>query len=154
MFDVASKVATRLKHLFTCKSVMSSFESMADNVNFGSVPVCQRVNAVKSVYCNPDVYFLANPFFTTVNLVRPVTIQNLTPLNSAHHFRRVFPSVRCPTSIPMNFSYQRHKNVTSFPLHGFIQAILMSGRRLKKFNLLIEFSNTIFIKKYFKAYWC
>ena len=36
---------------------------------------------------------------------------------------------------------------------GFIQAILMSGRRYKKLSLLIEFSNSIFIKFYFKAYW-
>ena len=36
---------------------------------------------------------------------------------------------------------------------GFIQAILMSVRRHKKFNLLIEFSNRIFIKFYFKANW-
>ena len=36
-------------------------------------------------------------------------------------------------------------------VQGFIQAILMSGRRHKKLNLLIEFS--IFIKFYFKAYW-
>ena len=36
---------------------------------------------------------------------------------------------------------------------GFIQAILMSVRRHKKFNLLIEFSIRIFIKFYFKANW-
>ena len=36
-------------------------------------------------------------------------------------------------------------------VQGFIQAILMSGRRHKKLILLIEFS--IFIKFYFKAYW-
>ena len=35
----------------------------------------------------------------------------------------------------------------------FIQAILTFGRRHKKLNLLIEFSNSIFIKFYFKAYW-
>ena len=35
---------------------------------------------------------------------------------------------------------------------GFIQAILMSGRRHKKLNLLIEFSNSIFMKFYFKAH--
>ena len=38
-------------------------------------------------------------------------------------------------------------------VEGFIQAILMSGRRHKILNLLIEFSNSIFIKIYFKAYW-
>ena len=35
----------------------------------------------------------------------------------------------------------------------FIQAFLMSGSRYKKLNLLIEFSNSIFIKSYFKANW-
>ena len=38
-------------------------------------------------------------------------------------------------------------------LQGFIQAILMSGRRHKKLNLLIEFSNSFFIKSNFKAFW-
>ena len=37
-------------------------------------------------------------------------------------------------------------------IQGFIQAILMYGRRHKKLNLLIEFSNSIFIKFCFKAY--
>ena len=36
---------------------------------------------------------------------------------------------------------------------GFIQAILMSVRLYKKLNLLIEYSNSMFIKFYFKAYW-
>ena len=36
-------------------------------------------------------------------------------------------------------------------MQGFIQPVLMSGRRLKKLDLLIEFSNPIFIKFYFKA---
>ena len=35
----------------------------------------------------------------------------------------------------------------------FIQVILISGRWLKKINLLIEFWNSIFIKFYFKTYW-
>ena len=35
---------------------------------------------------------------------------------------------------------------------GFIQAILMSGRWYKKLNLLIEFSNSIFVKFYFETY--
>ena len=38
-------------------------------------------------------------------------------------------------------------------LQGFIQALLMSGRQHKMLNLLSEFSNSIFIKIYFKAYW-
>ena len=38
-------------------------------------------------------------------------------------------------------------------IQGFIQAILMSIRRHKKLNLVIEFSNPIFIKVYFKAFW-
>ena len=45
--------------------------------------------------------------------------------------------------------------VDEIQLHGFIQAILMPGRWYKKLNLLIKFSNSIFIfflnKK--KAYW-
>ena len=36
---------------------------------------------------------------------------------------------------------------------GFIQAILIFVRRHKKLNLLIEFSNSIFITFYFKAFW-
>ena len=36
---------------------------------------------------------------------------------------------------------------------GFIQAILMYGRRVKNLNLVIEFSNTIFIKFCFNTYW-
>ena len=38
-------------------------------------------------------------------------------------------------------------------LQGFIQAILMSVRQNKKPNLLIEFSNSIFIQFYFEAFW-
>ena len=37
-------------------------------------------------------------------------------------------------------------------LQGFIQVLLMSGRQHKMLNLLSEFSNSIFIKIYFKAY--
>ena len=39
------------------------------------------------------------------------------------------------------------------PIQGFIQTILMSIRQQKKLNLLIEFSNPIFIKFYFKVLW-
>ena len=42
---------------------------------------------------------------------------------------------------------------TSFKRQGFIQGILMSGRRHKRRNVLIEFPNSIFIKIYLKAYW-
>ena len=38
-------------------------------------------------------------------------------------------------------------------LQAFIQAILLSDRRHKKLNLLIEFSNSISLKFYFKANW-
>ena len=38
-------------------------------------------------------------------------------------------------------------------IQGFIPAILMSVRQYKKLNLLLEFSNSIFIKFYFKAFW-
>ena len=37
-------------------------------------------------------------------------------------------------------------------VQGFIQAILMSIRRHKELNLLIEFSNSIFIKSNFKLF--
>ena len=37
-------------------------------------------------------------------------------------------------------------------MQGFIQAILISSRRHKKLNLLIEFWNSIFRKFYFEAY--
>ena len=39
------------------------------------------------------------------------------------------------------------------PTQGFIQAILVSVRQHKKLNLLIGFSNSIFIIFYFKAFW-
>ena len=38
-------------------------------------------------------------------------------------------------------------------IQRFIQAVLMSSRRHKKLNLPIKFSNSIFIKCDFKAYW-
>ena len=44
------------------------------------------------------------------------------------------------------------KNEKILPWQGFIQAILMPVRRHKKLNLLIEFSNSIFIKFYFIAF--
>ena len=98
-----------------CKSVMS-FEPVSVNVNFAPVSVCQRVNVVRSVFFHPHVSFLAKPMFATVSLVRPVTVYNVKSANSAHHIRRVFPSVHCTTSIHRHFSYRRLVNVTSFPL--------------------------------------
>ena len=50
-------------------------------------------------------------------------------------------------------SSTRNRNSTRVGAQGFNQAILMSGRGYKILNLLIEFSNLIFIKIYFKAYW-
>ena len=41
-------------------------------------------------------------------------------------------------------------SLKNLPKQGFVQAILMSGRRHKK---LIEFSNSIFLRFYFTAYW-
>ena len=113
-FDLARNVPTKLKHYVICKAV-TSFEPVALNVNFAPVSVCQRVNVVRSVFCHPHVSFLAKPLFTTVNLVDPVTIYHVKFVNSPHHIRKVFPSVHCTTSIHQNFSYRRHKNVTSFP---------------------------------------
>ena len=75
-----------------------SFEPIAVNVNFASVPVCQRVNVVRSVFCHPHASFLVKPLFTTVNLVRPVTVYNvIKPVSSAHHIRSVFsiPALYC-----------------------------------------------------------
>ena len=60
--------------------------------------------------------FLAKPLFTSVNLVRPVTVYDVKSVNSPHHIRRVVPSVHCTTSSHWRFSYRRHENVTSFPL--------------------------------------
>ena len=37
--------------------------------------------------------------------------------------------------------------------NGFIHAILMSGGWQKNLNLLIKFSNSVFIKLYYKGYW-
>ena len=37
-------------------------------------------------------------------------------------------------------------------MQGFTQTILMSGRRHKKLNLLIEFRNSVYKKFYFEAY--
>ena len=93
-----------------------SFEPVAVNVTFTPVSLCQRVNVVRSVFCHPHISFLAKPLFTTVNLVGPVTVYNVKSVNSPHHIQRVFPSMHCTTSIHRKFSYQRHENVTSFPL--------------------------------------
>ena len=49
-------------------------------------------------------------------------------------------------------SERQHFSSRTDPSQGFIQAILMSVRRHKKLNLLIEFSNSIFIKFYLKTY--
>ena len=114
-FDLARNIPTKLKHYVICKAVMS-FEPVALNVNFAPVSVCQSINVVRSVFCHPHISFLAKPLFTTVNLVGPVTVYNVKSVNSPHHIQRVFPSMHCTTSIHRKFSYQRHENVTSFPL--------------------------------------
>ena len=44
------------------------------------------------------------------------------------------------------------RTVWSGPLPEIFPSILMSGRRHKKLNLLIEFWNSIFIKFYFEAH--
>ena len=54
------------------------------------------------------------------------------------------------TSVLLNSFMNWASNVAK---QEFIQAILMSSRQHKKLNLLIEFSNSIFRKFYFKAYW-
>ena len=54
--------------------------------------LCQCVNVVRLVFCDLHISFLAKPFFITVNLVHPVTVYNVKPVNSARHICRVFPS--------------------------------------------------------------
>ena len=115
IFDLARNVPTKHKHYVICKSVVP-FQPVAVNVNFVPMPVCQCVNVVRSVFCHPHVSFSAKPLFTTVNLVRPVTVYNVKAVNSVHHIRGVFPSVHCTASIHRHLSYQRHENVTSFSL--------------------------------------
>ena len=113
VFD-RSNIPTKLKHYVICKSVVL-LKPVTVNVNFTLISVCHRVNTVRSVFCHPHV-FLAKPLFTTVKLVHPVTVCDVKSVNSAHHICRMFPSVHCTTSIHQHFSYQRHDNVTSFPL--------------------------------------
>ena len=98
VFYLARNVPTKLEHYVICKSVVP-FEPVAVNVNFAPVSVCQCVNVVRSVFRHPRVSFLVKPLFTTVSLVRPVTVYNVKSVNSAHHIRGVFPSVHCTTSI-------------------------------------------------------
>ena len=114
-FDLGCNVPTKLKHYVICNSVMS-FEPVDINVNFAPVSVHQHVNVVRSVFCHPHYSFLAKSLFITVNLVGPVIVYNVKSVNSPHHICRVFPFVHCNTSINQNFSYQRHENITSFPL--------------------------------------
>ena len=60
---------------------------------------------------------------------------------------------------PIKKTVKRKKNYKTIcqnsykKTEGLIQAYWMSGRRLKKLNLLIEFSSSILIKFYLKAYW-
>ena len=118
VFDLARNVPTKIKHYVISKSAVS-FEPIAVKVNFAPVSVCQCVNAFRSVFCHPHVSFLAKPLFTSVNLVRPVTVYIIKSVNSAHHICRLFPSVHCTTSIHEHFSYWRHQNVTIIPWHFF-----------------------------------
>ena len=115
VFDLARNVPTRLKHYVICKSV-APFEAVAVNVNFAPVYVCQRVNVVKLVFCHPHISFLANPCLPLLTLF--VLWLFTKSVNSAHHIRRVFPSVHCTASIHRQFSYQRNVSVTSFPLRS------------------------------------
>ena len=102
VFDLARNVPTKIRNYIICKSAVS-FEPIAVNVNFAPVSVCQCVNVFRSVFCHPHVSFLAKPLFPTVNLVRPVTVYIVKPVNSAHHICRLFPSVHCTTSIHGHF---------------------------------------------------
>ena len=73
VFDLACNVPAKLKHYVICES-FTSLESVAVNVNFAPVFVCQRVNVVRLVFCHPHVSFLVKPLFTTINFVCPVTV--------------------------------------------------------------------------------
>ena len=57
-------------------------------------------------------------------------------------------SLRLASLWKLNLNLSKHLNI-----QAFIQAVLMSGRRHKKLNLLIDFWNSIFMKFYFIAYW-
>ena len=111
-------------------------------MNFAPASVCQRVNGVRFVFCHPHVSFLVKPLFTTVNLVRPVTVY-IKSVNSAHHIRRVFPCAHCTRSIHRYFSYQGRENVTSFPMPS-LNLISSPGTRshlsplTSKFNLSLR----------------
>ena len=89
-FDLACNVPTKLKQYVICKSVMS-FEPVAVNVNFAPVSVGQRVNVVRSIFCDSHVSFLAKSLFTTVNLVSPLTVYNVKSVNLPHHIRMSVP---------------------------------------------------------------
>ena len=115
VFAFACNVPTKLEHYIVCKSVVP-FQFIALNVNFAPMSVCQRFNVVRSVFCHPHVSLLAKPLFTTVKLVRPVIVYNVRSVDSAHHTRRVFPSMHCATSIHLHFSCRRRGNVTRFPM--------------------------------------
>ena len=60
------------------------FETAVVNVNFEPMSVCQHANVVRSVFRHPHISFLAKLLFTTVSLVRPVTVYNINSVNSAH----------------------------------------------------------------------
>ena len=111
------------------KSIMQ-FEPFGVNVNFTPVPVFQGVQVVRSIFFHAHVSFSARPLFTTVNFVLLET--------AAHHLCRVLPFVYCATSIPRHFSYQRHKNVTSFPLPSFTQTFIGNFHLLRTFGLFIN----------------
>ena len=55
--------------------------------------LCQCVHVVKLVFCHPRVSFQAKSFFTTVNLVRPVTVYNIKFVSPSHPICRMFPSI-------------------------------------------------------------
>ena len=121
---LARKVLTKLKHFVICKSVLP-FEAFAVNVNFAPVSVYQRVHVVRSVFFFFHPHTSIKPLFTTVNLVRPVTVYNVKPVHSAGHIRRMFPSVHCTTSIHRNLSYRRHENVRRGNCHHQIYFLLL-----------------------------
>ena len=106
--------------------------------------------------------FLLFIHFTSCQVIRYLKIQIISYNNSfAQNAFDMFITLKLLLKTQFNVIYNSKRwkrpvltyyNGHQLQQQGFIQAILMSGRRHKKLNLLIEFSNAIFIKFYFKAH--
>ena len=104
--------------------------------------------------------FLSICFITTVNQIA-TSSKNFKNFKKLHLYIWCFSP--CYRNLPRRicscaciswlFQFAFSAYYSLYKYQGFIQAIFMSVRRHKKLNLLIEFSNWIFIKFFFKAYW-